>query len=324
MVVKEKRNRRMLGKSGRVVVCLGLIVCLLSCYTGCSIIDDLLNGGKGNEGDSIPAEINLARASSDGCFSWSGDVILGLTETGKQETNIVIPQKASEIKDAAFAGATLKSVGFQNPDIILGEGMFDNCIALEKVQLPDNIKGIPATLFKECRSLQEIILPDQVKSIGDMAFYQCVSLEKVTHGGKLESIGHHAFHTCDKLREFQFPPTLVSIGEGAFGWCYSLESVVLTGGNLEVLNRTIFTNCDKLASVVIPEGVKKMEIGVFAQCPNLVDIKLPESLTEIHEAAFKNTVALGAKSKVFRVKKDSYADASFNSYAITGDVKQYY
>lgn len=309
--------------SGRFLICLVLVGFFISFLTGCSILG--LDENKEKPEEDIPAEITLSKASDEDCFVWSGTTLIGLTEKGKTESNIVIPQKATQIKEELFSGSTtLKTIGFQNPDIILGEGLFADCEFLAKALLPASIKEIPASLFKGCRSLTEITIPAQVTSIGEMSFYQCVSLETATHGTKIATIGRQAFHTCDKLKEFEFSPSITFIGEGAFSWCSSLESVILTSERLTNLEKRTFSNCDKLTVVIIPEGVEKFAEGVFAYCPKLIDITLPASLIEIDPGAFNNTAAINSQPRKFKVKKGSTAEKSFQSYSHSEDVKELY
>ncbi|MCL1791619.1 MAG: leucine-rich repeat domain-containing protein [Peptococcaceae bacterium] len=306
----------------RLVAGLGLLT-LLVCCAGCDAINNLLAGNKEPEA-IIQAEINLEAASDEDSFLWNGAKITGLTDKGKALVNVVVPQKATSIEAGVFTGnTTMKSVGFQNQNIGLPEGLFVECSSLEMALLPANLKVVPDSLFKGCRDLKEIVIPNQVTEIGKMAFFQCISLEKVTHGDKIEVIGRQAFHTCDQLKEFVFSPSIKVIGEGAFSWCYNLESVILTSSELEVLEVRTFSNCSKLAKVVVSEGVKKLDVGVFTQCPKLVEVSLPESLVEIDSGAFKNTAALNAEPKAFKVVEESFADLNFGGYATNVDTKTY-
>ncbi|MCL1853469.1 MAG: leucine-rich repeat domain-containing protein [Peptococcaceae bacterium] len=307
-----------------MAVSLAVLVLLSCCLTGCDAINNFIGGNQGSLMENIPAAIDLETASDEDCFLWNGGTITGLTEKGKAQVNVVVPKKATSIDKETFARNTaIKSVGFQNPGIVLGEGLFMDCASLEMALLPTNLHVIPISLFKGCRALKEIVIPDQVTKIDNMAFFQCTSLESAEHGGKIESIGRQAFHTCDKLKEFEFSPSINVIGEGAFAWCYELESVVLTSTEQEILEVRTFSNCVKLTKVVIPEGVKKLDVGVFAQCPRLTDITLPASLEEIDTGAFKNTAALNAEPKKYKVVEGSPADLSFGSYSTQFDAKEY-
>ena len=323
-MIKNSVREKRVGISARLSACLAFLVLLVCFAAGCDIIEGFLNNEVPDE-ENIPAEINLDRASNDSWFEWDGNAISGLTDAGKTQVNIVIPQRAASIKDGAFArNGNIKSIGFQNQNIALGKGLFLDCSALEKVQLPANIRAIPASLFKGCRSLKEITIPDQVTVIEEMAFYQCVSLERAEHGDRLEQIGRHAFHTCDRLAKFDFSASLTTIGEGAFAWCYSLERVILTGSGLEILEARAFSDCSILTTVVIPEGIKVIDKGVFSECPMLGDVTLPASVVEIDPTAFKSTGASKAVQKVFKIRKDSYADLHFGFYAQQTDTLVYY
>ena len=75
----------------------------------------------------------------------------------------------------------LESVTFPSSLRNMGEHAFDNCRALERVDLSGTqVKKIPRHAFQFCSDLVNVIFPDSLKKIDGHAFYGCDSLTSVT------------------------------------------------------------------------------------------------------------------------------------------------
>ena len=77
---------------------------------------------------------------------------------GTKQTDIIIPDTITEIKDYTFY----------------------KCTSLTSVTIPDGVTTIPASAFQGCTSLTSIEIPDGVTSLGNSAFRDCTSLKNVT------------------------------------------------------------------------------------------------------------------------------------------------
>lgn len=77
----------------------------------------------------------------------------------------------------------------------IGEGVFMDCVQLEKVTLPSTLKVIGVGAFKDCTNLKEINIPYGVTTISERAFENCTSVYMV------------------------LPDTVTTIGDGAFAGC---------------------------------------------------------------------------------------------------------
>lgn len=166
--------------------------------------------------------------------------------------------------------------GIQYKIVALEDNVFENCLSLEKVTLPESIERIGDYAFHWCRSLEEINLPDSIEEIGIGAFKNCSFLRKIkipykvrkierctfqfchylnrlTFGNRITAIGDNAFEECDSLTEITLPSSLVEIGSSAFEQCTSLTSVIIYDG-LRVINDRAFYNCYRL-TLYIPDSV---------------------------------------------------------------------
>ncbi len=84
---------------------------------------------------------------------------------------------------------------------VKGERTFQECKALEKVTLPENLSAIPAKMFWFCTHLRECDIPETVTKIGDQAFDECRHLIRITLPAGLQTVGEDAFKLCGRLAE---------------------------------------------------------------------------------------------------------------------------
>jgi hypothetical protein len=74
----------------------------------------------------------------------------------------------------------LKSFDFNGHSFTtLPDGMFDGCLALEEIRLPDGLEALDENMFDACRALKKVWLPDSLKEIDDYAFRRCDALQEV-------------------------------------------------------------------------------------------------------------------------------------------------
>ena len=82
----------------------------------------------------------------------------------------------------------------------MGEFLFDGCINLRQLKLPEQLKTLWGYTFVRC-GIEEIVLPDQLRIIPPFAFKDCKNLRRVVCGAGLEKIYAWAFGGCDLLTE---------------------------------------------------------------------------------------------------------------------------
>lgn len=210
-------------KKKSLAIVLGIvgIVCIIA---GCS-----LNKSASSTNNSTEE----ATASSLDYFEIYEGELLGLTEEGAKQKELVIPESITSVAGWAFAidkygesNDVLEKVTFLNPHCQLDIDSFVYCYALTEVVLPENLTEIPEGCFSNCENLKSIIIPDSVTSIGENAFDECTSLESVQFGSSLLTIGEEAFREC-ALTEVVFEEGLQSIGDYAFADCRSIQSVTI-------------------------------------------------------------------------------------------------
>ncbi len=147
------------------------------------------------------------------------------------------------------------------PVVEIGHEVFDNCIGLISVIIPETVTSIGNSAFNRCSGLTSMTIPDSVTLIGENAFCSCSSLRSVTIGNNVTRIGRAAFAECESLTSVTIPEGVTLIGEGAFMSCISLSSVTIPD-SVTFIGKWAFSNC-ALSSVTIPASVTNIEQGAF-------------------------------------------------------------
>lgn len=150
--------------------------------------------------DIIPSPENYFTVNS------TGETITGLTDTGKTQTELVIPYEINGKKiTTLYSGVT------SNPPASILKGS-----SVTKVVIPKSVTTLGRGAFYSCSSLKSIDIPDSVTSIGDGAFCDCSSLTSVNIPNSVTSIGDDAFNACSALTSVKIPNSVTSIGSSAF------------------------------------------------------------------------------------------------------------
>ncbi len=169
--------------------------------------------------------------SKEGVLSFYKDNYTG-------DGNLVIPdvfenRLVKYIERGAFKDCkNIVSVKMSNFIIEVGSSAFENCVALEKVEISTSLKNISMNMFYGCTSLKSVTLPDSVESIDSHSFGKCTSLTEIKFGPNFSYIGKFAFLSCTSMKTFYLPATVSRIDTNAFSKCENLKDVIY-GGNEE-------------------------------------------------------------------------------------------
>ncbi len=209
-------------------------------------------------------------------------------------TEIRIPITVTKINARAFSGCTaLKSAimnGTQRTraqagEITIGAFVFENCVSLATVDVPDTVTEIGEGAFTGCTAMTEFDIPAGVETISDAAFFGCSALESIDIPSGITEIGDGAFTGCSAAETITIPSTVYSIGDQAFSGCSVITAVALPD-NIDIIGSGVFTNCSALVSVNIPEGIEHIGDGMFNGCSALESVEIPESVSDIGDGAF--------------------------------------
>ena len=169
------------------------------------------------------------------------------------DSNVIIPNSVTIIKDSAFWGCSVvKSIEIPNSvecieNVLLGSN-------LEKAEFPSieklcNIKfkspiSYAYHLYINGEEVSQVIIPSSVISIGNYTFTGCSNLTSVTIPNSVTTIGNGAFSFCSSLEAVAIPNSVTTIGNGAFSSCSNLTSVTIPNSVSSIGNN--FGGCPNL------------------------------------------------------------------------------
>ena len=258
-------------------------------------------------------------------LSKNGDTITGLTDYGKNKTQLVIPEAIDGVKIVNIESGTfgscnaaacnekdnLKYIGSKdNPYLFLVKASKN----LENFEIDSGCKYIGDSAFYQCSNLANITIPNSVTSIGDSAFSGCSGLTSVTIPNSVTTIGGSAFSGCSGLKSVMIPDSVTSIGSSAFYNCSGLTSITIPNSVISI-GGSAFRYCSGLTSITIPDSVTLIDNAAFTECSSLTSVTIPNSVTSIGESVFDGC------SKLTYNEKDGlkYLGNSENLYLYLAD-----
>ena len=210
-------------------------------------------------------ESNTSAVSSDENFI-SGDYEYTFLDDGTVEISKYIGSDKEITIPDTIDGKKVTSIG---------TCVFENCIGLESITIPENITNIEHIAFFDCTNLESINvdvnnniyssidgvlfnkeqdkiiffpynksdsyeIPDSITSIGDMAFFGCYNLTNIIIPDSVTSIGNMAFYACVNLTNITIPNSVTSIGFSAFRGCIRLANITISNSVTSIRGETFF------------------------------------------------------------------------------------
>ena len=226
---------------------------------------------------------------------------------------VIIPEKINDnivihISYGAFKDSSISPIIFEKPENIIGIGIgaFNNCVNLERIDIPNNVKCIFPHTFENCSNLKEITFSKNENNISDVAviemnaFKKCTNLKSLCIPSEIKKIEISALDECDSLESF----TVDGNNEN-----YSSENGILFNkdktqlikcpvknnltdyvipSSVNIIDDSAFKDCDKITQITIPQGITKIGAYTFSGCTNLKNVSMLESVESIGIFAFWN------------------------------------
>lgn len=179
-----------------------------------------------------------------------------LLEAPESLNNYSIKKETKVICNEAFCKCR-KLISIDIPDGVMAVGNFAfyGCNFLKSIFLPNSVIKIGESAFS-LTGIQKVELPNSLTNISASMFTFCTKLSLVTISDSLEVIGYEAFRGCKNLTSITIPENVVEIEERAFASCSKLNAVKIDNSAIKI-NQEVFYDCCELFSIVIPKGTKK-------------------------------------------------------------------
>ena len=164
----------------------------------------------------------------------TGETITGLTDTGKTQTELVIPYKINGVEITTLAPPV------NSNNSILGE----NNDITKVIIIPNSVTNIDSRAFYNCTSLTSINIPNSVTSIGSGTFDCCTSLKSINIPNSVTSISDYAFNNCTNLT--------IYCEQGSYAETYAKENnipVVYTDVKAASINPIVKAAIEEITTV---------------------------------------------------------------------------
>lgn len=168
------------------------------------------------------------------------------------QKEVFFPESVVSINERAFAeNQRLKKVNFPKNLRRLGKECYKDCKSLTSVMFDEEctIRQIPEGVFDSCLRLKQVCLPDGINTIGTRAFYRCKELKELHLPAKLKKIGKEAFYFCG-FEELELPEGLEYLGESAFFRCKNLKKIRIPT-SVKHIDKWVFHGCNNLEYIEI-------------------------------------------------------------------------
>lgn len=199
----------------------------------------------------------------------------------------------------SYYGATyIKNIIFANQSQCesIGEYAFDDCIYLESIEIPHNVKYIGAYAYTGCVNVNVVnynaINCTNLSYLTFSLAYSDEVREIVVNIGKdvqripdyLFGSGFRSTSTSISQLNFEEDSICESIGKHAFS--FSNFTKIILPNSIKTIDNWAFGDCESLTEIHLPTSLETIGEGAFQNCKSLEVISIPNNVTEIKKSAF--------------------------------------
>ncbi|MDD4292109.1 MAG: leucine-rich repeat protein [Clostridia bacterium] len=243
------------------------------------------------------------------------------SDTALVDINIEELTQLTTLQSAVFMSSGIKGIVLPSSVNEIGASVFSGCTKLLTADLSKaSISSIPGDAFYNCLAMETIELPNELKAIGFRAFQSCLALRDLVLPKTLLTIDSNAFYHCESITEIVFPESLLQFGSSQYGntsivsYCNSLRKVEILSKNITVIPSNFVYGSPLVTEIVIageytsigaqafrgtgisefviPDSVVSIGNSAFRDNLNLVGIEIPDSVTTLGTYVFTGCTSL--------------------------------
>lgn len=149
-------------------------------------------------------------------------------------TSITIPESVTTLGYGAFRGSGIKEIEIPAGIEAIPNWTFMDCANLTKVVFHEGLTSIGSHAFENCTALEKVELPEGLTKLD--CFTGCTNLKEITLPGTLETISSETFNGCTALKSLVIPSSVTSVGFAFNGWT-SEQTIYIEKSPSEVYNQ---------------------------------------------------------------------------------------
>lgn len=222
------------------------------------------------------------------------EILIGAFGNCLSLKRIDLPDSLSYVDDFAFGNCkNLEKVHFSNgvkekgTTVMFAKSIFENCVSLTSINLPNNLKWIDYADFLGCSKIEEIIIPESVTNIVNKAFSNCNNLQRIIIPANVSFIGNDTFENCDNLTIYSYFETFAETYARANGITFipiADKTLADTNTNITVsgvMQNDAVLNVAKLENTfensVATYDITLQKDGAVIQPDSTITVKIPSN-----------------------------------------------
>ena len=210
--------------------------------------------------------------------------------------NVITPGTlAEEIAKTGYHADEINSIAvsgtFDDSDFAFLKDSMTSLLICDLTNL--SVSSLPVAYFART-TLYRCLLPHTLTSISDSLFYWSYVKDGITVPSGVTNIGDYAFYSSDVLYgdyNQVIPSGLDSFGKSAFQRCIGLNGKATIPNGMPLVPDGAFFGCTSLTSITIPESVTEIGEAAF-RGSGLKEVNIPESVNSIGASAFHDCASL--------------------------------
>lgn len=149
-------------------------------------------------------------------------------------TSVTISKSVTTLGYSVFRGSGIKEIEIPAGIEAIPNWAFMDCANLTKVVFHEGLTSIGAHSFENCTALEKVELPEGLTQLD--GFTGCTNLKEITLPGTLESISSGAFNDCTALKSLVIPSSVTSVKFAFKGWTAE-QTIYIEKSPSEVYNQ---------------------------------------------------------------------------------------